>query len=135
MNAIKFGKNQFCGPSAMSAVLGITTDEAENVIQIVTKSKRKVTGVYEQDLVSAFRYLGHDCQKIEPRAYTVFGNLYHICGVNGYYIFTVDNHYITIEVNGNHIFICDNHSKVPVRASSSSRLGMRTVSIIKVDKR
>ena len=138
MNSVNFGANQFCGPSVISAIAGINTDEAVAVVISTSDRKRKiVTGLYMYELKAAFKELGFECSDVIPSARTVFGCLYSISrsSGNGYYVFMVPGHFIAIELNGEHKFICDNRSKTPVNAAASSRLGMKVNLIIKVTKK
>lgn len=59
LHPIKDGpnKNTWCGPTAMSIALGITTDEAAATIRRVGR-KRKVMGVYTHDLERAIEAHG-----------------------------------------------------------------------------
>lgn len=135
MNSIEFGNNRYCGPSVMSAILGITTDEAEAVIQSVTGQKRNVTAVYENDLRKAFESLNYKTEAIEASSNTVFGCLFRMrLSQSGMFVFTVPGHFIAIEINGGHMYICDNHSKEPIRAVNSARLSQKVVKIFKVIK-
>ncbi len=132
MNPIQFGTNQFCGPSVISAICGITTDEAVAVLQNVIGNTRKVTGVYERDLIKAFDRLNYRSTKWRILGRSIFSNMLSL--VDGVYVFMVPGHYVAIEVNGSHRYICDNHTKSPINVSSSARLGMKVVSILKVEK-
>lgn len=129
METVKFGNNTYCGPSVMSAIAGINTDEAARIISSIT-GKKRVTGVYEEHLRIAFDLIGFKTEKIQVTANTVFGNLFHL--TNGIYVFTVPGHYIAIEIDGNHRFICDNRTRSPINISASARLSQKVVSIIKV---
>lgn len=51
------GKNRFCGPTAIAAILGITTDEAARAVRGIS-GQRKATGVLTKHLVLALRQLG-----------------------------------------------------------------------------
>lgn len=133
MNTVS-GKNKFCVPSVMSAIAGISTDEAEAVIKLVTGQKKAVRAVLLIDMIKAFREIGYYCNEREPTAHTVFGCLFTLRKHDGFYIFYVKDHVIAIEVNGDHMYICDNHSKEPVNMSSSSRLGMQVFKIYTVGK-
>lgn len=137
MNQVTFGQNKFCGPSVMSAICGITTDEAESIIKSITCQKGRVTGVYEKDLRAAFESIGYKTDKITFVGRSVFAALFHINYTygNGFFVFTVPGHYIAVELNGNHRYICDNHSKEPINASASSRLGQKAVSVFRVVKK
>lgn len=141
MNSVNFGENKFCGPSVMSAIIGITTDEASAVLLSIIKRHsprtRKVTGVIPRDLKLAFNTYGFSSQDIEVNGYNVFANLHWIINkgnADGYYIFMVPGHYIAVELNGQHKYICDNRSKDPINVSNSARLGQKVVSIFKVVK-
>lgn len=46
-------KNRYCGPSAISAVTGLTTGEAARLIRAVT-GKASVKGTYASELIGAF---------------------------------------------------------------------------------
>lgn len=134
MDSIKFGTNQYCGPSVLSAIAGITTDEAASLLQSIIGNTRPIKGVYEGDLIKAFESLKYNCNKLSPSG-SVFSMMFNLQGKDGYYIFTVPGHYIAIEVNGNHRFICDNHTKEPIKVSSSARLGQRVISCFMVEKK
>lgn len=142
MNSVNFGQNKFCGPSVMSAICGISTDEASAVLLSIIKRHnprvRKVTGVIPTDLKLGFNTFGYDCQSIEVNGYSVFANLHWIINkgnADGYYVFMTPGHFIAIELNGQHKYICDNHSKDPISVSNSARLGQKVISIIKVTRR
>lgn len=135
MNNIQFGSNQFCGPSVLSAICGITTDEAAAVIQSVTGQHRDVKGVFSSDLRKSFVSLGYKCQTVNiPSGFSVFKAMFALTGKDGIYIFMVPGHFIAIEVNGKNRFICDNHTKEPINLSNSSRLSQKVSSIFKVEK-
>ena len=51
------GKNRFCGPSAMTTVLGVTTDHAARVIRGLT-GERRVKGVPVKHFIAAMEQLG-----------------------------------------------------------------------------
>ena len=53
------GSNRWCGPTAMSAVTGRTSDECAEVIQAGRGNKRPVKGVYSYDVIDGFRALGY----------------------------------------------------------------------------
>lgn len=136
MHNVNIESNEFCGPSVMSAILGIGTDEAASRIQNVTGQRTKVKGVFLHDLCTAFRQYGYECKQVIVPGQTVWGCLFSLRSNPGMYVFTVPNHFIAIEVNDEgRAVICDNHSKTPVKMSSSSRLGMKVVAITKVFKK
>ena len=134
MNEIDFGNNQFCGPSVLSAITGINTDEAAAVIQSVTGSYKPVRGVLLKDLMQAFRQLGYKTIEEPWVGSSVFSALYSLHGKDGNYVFMVPGHFIAIESNGNHKYICDNHTKSPINVSSSARLGMKVAALFRVEK-
>jgi len=132
MEPVRFGKNQFCGPSVMSAITGLSTDEAATVISSIT-GRTKVAGVYQSDLIKAFEKLGYKCSRIKLVGRTLFGALMNLTD-DGMYVLMVPGHYITIEVNGKQKYICDNRTKEPINVSNSARLGQKVVSVIRVAK-
>jgi len=135
MNKVQFGKNEFCGPSCISAIAGINTDEASAVLSSIT-GRSKITGVYPSELEKAFNILGYNVEGIPSLAgSTIFSSLFQLHGKDGYYVFTIPGHFVAIELNGNHKYICDNHSKSPINVSSSARLGQRVQRVVKVTKR
>lgn len=134
MNSIQFGNNQFCGPSVLSAICGISTDEAAAVLSSIT-GKNKITGIFIRDLKTAFNHLGYDCLTVAVPNGSLFSTLFYLHGKDGQYVFTVPGHFIAIELNGNHKYICDNHTKEPINVGSSARLGMRVQAVLKVEKR
>lgn len=128
------GINKFCGPSVLSAIAGITTDEAESLIQRITGSSRAVRGVYMSDLKKAFQSIGYNTADVQWIGHSVFSAVVGLHGRDGTYVFMVPGHFIAIESNGNKKYICDNHTKEPINVSSSARLGMKVVSLFRVWK-
>jgi hypothetical protein len=139
MNTIKLGENTFCGPSVISAIAGIDSDEAAALLSSIT-GKVKIKAVYLEDLMKALKELGYSSERIRDfNDYSVFKSLFSIR--DGMYVYLVVDsmkekvgHFIAIEVNGSHRYICDNHTKSPINISSSARLGMKVRGMIKVVK-
>lgn len=111
------GRNRYCGPAAMAAVLGVTTDHAARVIRGLT-GERWIKGVSVQHLTAAMEQLGvrvrytridasyeslADWLRNNLRLFQSAHLILHF-GVNG------DAHYGTISGG---MYQC-NHSKVPV---------------------
>lgn len=69
MNEVK-GKNRFCGPATLSAITGITTDEASRLIRWFS-GQRSVTGTSCNSMRQALRHLGYWKTKIEPMGKTL----------------------------------------------------------------
>jgi len=135
MNRILFGKNEFCGPSVLSAICGISTDEAAAVLSSIT-GRNKVAGIYIRELKSAFNQLGYNCVDVLlARGTSLSASPVPLHGKDGQYIFTIPGHFIAIELNGNHKYICDNHTKEPINVGASARLSMRVQHVFKVVKR
>lgn len=133
MNKIIFGDNQYCGPSVMSAIAGISTDQAAAVILSITGQRGKVKGVFTKDLIKAFSRIGYDCT-LQTVNQSVFYTMMML-NEDGMYVLEVPGHFIAVEVNGIHKFICDNASKEPVNAGVSARLSQKVTQIVKVVKR
>lgn len=57
------GKNRYCGPAAISAVTGVSTDEAAAVVRHLT-GKRSVKGMHDGEMVRALSALGATVQEI-----------------------------------------------------------------------
>lgn len=51
------GKNRYCGPAAISAVTGVSTDEAAAVTRMLT-GRRSVKGMHDGEMVRALQALG-----------------------------------------------------------------------------
>lgn len=135
MNNVNFGKNKFCGPAALSAVSGITTDEAEILIKKVTGQRRPVKGVWTSDLCKAFNILGYSTEicGYGNHSDTLFTLIPHLAV--GLYLCVVPSHFILLEVDkDNNRFICDNHTRKPLNLSVSARLGQRVSSVIRLVK-
>lgn len=134
MNSIQLGENKFCGPSVISAICGVTTDEAAAVISSIT-GKQKVTGVYPADLKKAFNKLGYSTTDVKTVGNSLYSVLMFLHGKeNGMFVFMVPGHFIAIESDGNKKYICDNHTKEPLNIGSSARLGQKVISCFKVVK-
>ena len=134
LNNVSFGRNIFCGPSSISAITGVNTDIAEQVIQDITGQRRNVKGVYLTDLCEAFRRLKYKTTYLTHLNNS--GTLFYILTVldDGKYIICVPNHFITIEVEGKNRYICDNHTKRPINVCGSARLSQRVINVVRVDK-
>lgn len=128
--------NKFCGPSVISAICGISTDHAADVINLIRGKvpiRTKVTGVYMHELKNAFRYLRYNCEdiKYDGRLFSFLTSSM----AEGIYVIMIPGHFIAIEVNGNHKYICDNHTKEPINAAVSARAMQKVIAVIKVTKR
>lgn len=133
LNKIQQGQNTFCGPAVISAICGISTDEAAKVIQGVTKQTRPVKAVWDTDLSEAFKRLGYNVRYLQAG-----GSLYYMLSIlkTGVYVLVVPGHFICIEIDSDgKRYICDNHTRKPLNASASARLGQKVMRVIKVEKR
>lgn len=133
---IKQGQNKFCGPAVISAITGITTDEAERVINKVRgyKLDSPVTSIYPSELRAAFEMLGYKTYGIpKSKGRSIYFLMLNFSS-NGVYLFYVPNHVIAIEIDGNKRWLIDNHTKKPLTLGSSARLGQRVDAVVKVEK-
>lgn len=128
------GKNTYCGPAVISAITGCTTDDAEKLIQDITKSSKPVKGVYTSDLCEAFHRLGYKTTYYTHLNHT--GSLFYILSVlsDGMYVLTVPGHFICIEVVGKQRFVCDSFRRTPINAAISARGSQRVGYVVKVEK-
>jgi len=134
MNNI-IGENEFCGPSVMSAICGITTDQAEHYIRCVTGQTKKVKGVFSQDLVKAFSLAGYDSLNLSQYAGgSLFGTVPYLHN-EGTYVLVVPGHFIAVEKKDSKFTICDSHRKIPLNLSASARLGQKVVEIWYITQR
>lgn len=137
INPIKQGNNTFCGPAVISAITGISTDEAEAVINSVRgkDSDRKVTGVYNNELSKAFESLGWKAYNI-PGVYgrTIYSLMFTM-SIPGVYLFFVSHHVIAIEITiSGRRYIIDNHTKNPLNLSNSARIGQKVIGVTRLEK-
>lgn len=134
--AAVLGENKYCGPSALATICGITTDEAEKVIQSVLGNSKPVKGLWESDLKDAFRFFGYHTMKVNlPAGMSLFSAMFRMGNNIGTYVFNIPHHYVVIEITANDRFICDNHTKSPLNLASSARLNQRVLSVFKVVKK
>lgn len=54
------GKNRFCGPTALSILTGLSTDDCAAVVRLVNPGKRAVKGMNDWEMLDALRKLGGD---------------------------------------------------------------------------
>src|SRR5690348_16726944 len=135
MNNIN-GKNQYCGPSVLAAIAGITTDEAEAFLQQSRDDYRPVKGVWPSEIRTAFSKLGYQTLTVNlPRGTKIFRVTFMLGENSGIYVFEVPIHVDAIEINGMNRYLCDNHTKEPISISNSARLNQKIQSVVKVIKK
>jgi len=133
---VQTGENKFCGPAVLSAIAGITTDEAEKLIQSVRKnngiprSDDKVTGVWAAELNDAFRKLGWKVNNL-PNMYGK--SVYFIMTVitkPAFYLFYVHRHVVAIEISTDgKRYLIDNHTKQPISVGNSARISQKVLGV------
>lgn len=129
------GENKYCGPSALSAICNITTDEAERICQQIVGTNKPIKGLWPQDLRKAFNSLGYHCMSVNfPRGVSLFNTMFKLSGNIGMYVFEIPGHFITIEVTESDRYICDNHTRMPINIVNSARLNQKVLSAFKVVK-
>lgn len=137
LNNINTGENKFCGPAVISAIAGISTDEAEKVINKVRNYNldRRVTGVWANELRKALEILGW-------KAYDIWGvngksiySLMFTITKPGIYLFYIHSHVVGIEIcEDGKRYIIDNQTKKPLNLSSSARLGQRVIAVTRIER-
>lgn len=135
LNDIIFGENKFCGPSVISAITKISTDDAAKRLAIHRKCDPKyITGVTLGDLAFVFDELEYKTNLtiIKPSR-TLFAVL-SLMKV-GIYVIMVPGHFIAIEATICDRVIVDNHVRVPINAAVSARLHQKVSYMLKVEKR
>lgn len=135
LNEIIFGENKFCGPSVISALTKISTDDAaERLGKLIGKPAKNITGVTLTDISAVLRELGYNTQLtiIKPSR-TLFAVL-SLMKV-GYYVIMVPHHFVAIEATVCDRVIVDNHVRVPINAAVSARLHQKVNAMLKVEKK
>lgn len=127
------GSNTFCGPAVIASVAGITTDEAEKMIQHNRCNYKPVKSAYSSELVKVMRQLGWKTQTVLAKPQSLYSFISEMKD-DGYYLITVPHHFIVVYKEGNQRFFCDNHTKEPIRAASSARLMQKVLSATRVWK-
>lgn len=137
INPINQGKNQFCGPAVLSSIAGISTDEAEGIINSLRNHSidRHVTGVYSHELNKAFEKLGWKVYQIPRTAGRSIYLLMLTMTEPGIYLFYLHTHVVAIEIDGNKRYLIDNHTKSPLNLSSSARLGQKVIGVVKLERK
>ena len=134
---INEGNNKFCGPAVLSAIAGITTDEAEKLINSVrnVKEDRKVTGVYNHELNASFEKLGYKVYHLpSTHGRSIYFLMMNISSP-GIYLFYVHGHVVAIEIEtSGKRYLIDNNTKSPLNLSSSARLGQKVIGVVKLEK-
>lgn len=137
LNPVNQGENKYCGPAVLSSITGISTDEAERIINSVRNVdvSRKVTGVWANELRKALEILGwksYDIPKVGRRS--IFSCMMTM-NSPGVYLFYIPHHVLAIEIgNDGKRYILDNHTKKALSLSNSARLGQRVLAVVKVEK-
>lgn len=128
------GENRWCGPGVISAIAGITTDEAEKLLQREAGTNRPISLVQMNWVTNSLTKLGYKLEAIRPQ-----GSLYYTLTMlsmkpNAIYILVVPRHVVAIEVIDKRIYFIDNHTKSPMNAASSARMMQRVTHIWRVSK-
>lgn len=129
------GGNIFCGPAIISAITGVTTDEAAKLVQQIRGNNRPVVGVYSNELEAVFKKLNYRCEI--PLAREVGNTLFNtLCSLTkGTWAIVVPGHFVCVEVDsGGKRWFIDNHTKKPMMASAAARGMQRVVWIRRVVK-
>lgn len=130
---INFGENQYCGPSALSAITGLGTDECASMLSRIT-GRAKIVGIGITDMLQAlhtWRYTTEWIKALNGASLYFTLTVLHAKG-DGIYLVQVPGHYITIEIKDKQPYICDNHTRSPINAASSARLMQNIVYVYKV---
>jgi hypothetical protein len=131
LKEINFGLNQYCGPAVLSALTGRSTDECASVIMSIT-GRAEVRAVEIGHLMTAFKKLRFDVNKVDTIGRTLYGTLIRLSDMDGFYVVMVPKHVVAIEVTNHQVYLVDNHSKNPLPANSSARLMQRVEQVYKV---
>lgn len=134
LNAVDFGNNKYCGPSVMSILTGIDTDEAERLLRLAT-GRYNITGVQPQEMKMALLLMEPPWDMVSvamPLNSSLYFTLTQLYKVDGLYIIGVPGHVITIEVKERKIYLCDNHTKTPIPAGNSARLSQHVTGVYKI---
>lgn len=135
INTITFGNNKFCGPAVISSIAGITTDEAEKLIQDLRKNTRNVTVVEFSEISRVLQSLGFKTMGMQyPRNSSLYYLMISGLLKNGIYLIMVKGHAIAIEIEDKNVFIIDNHTKKPINLAASARLNQPVLCLVKVWK-
>lgn len=136
MNPVTFGANVFCGPAVISAVAGVTTDEAAKLVQDLRRSSRPVKAMYNSELIQVFSRLGFNTVYLDKyKTSSLFYLLHSVLLEPGTYVFMVPGHFIAIEINSDgRKYICDNHTKKPLNVTASARLSQKVTCVLRITK-
>lgn len=130
------GNNDYCFPAVLASVVGISTDDAEHLLQQITGSFKPIKGVLFADGMKAFIKLRYEVTILDFTNWT----LYSFIGANidkpGIYLISVGGHVILIEIMSDKTaHVLDNHTKKPINAANSARLMQRIVQVCKIVKK
>ena len=105
------GYNRYCGPTALSAILGISTDEAARRIRLIT-GRPRVRGVARLHMKKVLEDFGWTVVKFPPYTKTfvrLVDNRDHY--PDGLYLINITDHYIVGRKEKNLWNIVDNQFK------------------------
>lgn len=97
------GKNRYCGPAAISAITGISTDDAAAVVRHLHPGRGPVKGMHNSELVGALEKLGARVVQVHgftPRApkptlkHFIEGRIESL--QKAYLVINVTNHYVAM---------------------------------------
>ena len=133
--------NKFCGPAVISAIAGITTDEAEKMIQDIRVKNHtrnalgRVTGVYAAEIRDVFQKLGWKVYDIHGVSGRSIYFLMTTMSTPGVYVFMVPGHFVAIEIaDDGKRYIVDTYTKSPIKLTVSARLMQKVQAVIKLEK-
>lgn len=134
LKPVNFGINQFCGPSVLSTLTGLSTDECAAAISRVT-GRKEIKAVKTDDIIKTLKILRFDVEKKSLTSQTLFGTLNNLSINDGLYVIGVPKHVVAVRVERGKVLICDNHTKEPIDARGSARLMQKVDLILKVTAR
>lgn len=141
------GKNSYCGPGAISALTGKTTDQVADVIKKAYNKPyvKRTTWSHLKTALQAFGYIRRWPQRPEMVAVHshAAGTQYRKPTLNnwskimpqGEYIVNVPGHWVVIRKVGNRVTVVDNHSKIPSTMKGFKGKGAHVLSYAKIEKK
>src|SRR6266702_6471220 len=131
------GSNVFCGPAVLAAITGIPTNEIAELINEVRHLPyyREVKGAYIEELLSTLTKIGgYRSTKINFLSNSSLFFTLTTIKQEGFYIVTLEHHFVLIEKQGGERYICDNGLKTPMKAEGSARLNQKVLQVYHIEK-
>jgi hypothetical protein len=125
------GFNTFCGPAVLSALFGITTDEAAAWVRRISPWRKQVRGIYTRELLQLVREQEWETILMPPycRSVKTLLKVNRADYPSGIYLLNITGHFILLwkDSTAGQWMCIDNHKKSPTLLSAHTSFATRRI--------